>query len=368
MREEGHGLSETKIYRHPNGDNRHNKTTRQIKVGELKIGGGAPVSVQSMTNTPTHDIDKTAAQINALKEAGADLVRMAVPDMKAASALKEIRRQTEIPLVADVHFDHKLALKSVDFVDKIRINPGNIGGADNVRTVADALNERGIPIRIGVNAGSLPIKLKRLPPAQALAEAALTHVRLLEDAGFYNTVISVKSSDVRVTLDANRILAECTEYPLHLGVTEAGIAVPGLIKSSACLGALLLDGIGDTIRISLSGDPVKEIEAGRLLLNSLGLRRDMPEVASCPMCGRTEIDVAELAERVYETVKGLKKPLKIAVMGCVVNGIGESEHADLGVCGGKEHSLLFLRGKKLKTVNNADILPELLRLAEEYTL
>ncbi|MDR3217295.1 MAG: flavodoxin-dependent (E)-4-hydroxy-3-methylbut-2-enyl-diphosphate synthase [Clostridiaceae bacterium] len=342
--------------------------TRQITVGKLKIGGGAAVSVQSMTNTPTCGIDATVAQIDALKAAGADVVRLAVPDMRSAEALKEIRRQTTAVIVADIHFDYKLAVKAADYVDKIRINPGNIGDAAKVKFVADALKERRVPIRIGVNSGSLDgkMKLKRLPLPAALAESALTHARLLEEADFYDIVLSVKSSDVRVTLEANRILAERSSYPLHLGVTEAGIAVPGLIKSAACIGSLLLSGIGDTIRISLSGDPVKEVEAGRLLLNSLGLRRDMPEVISCPTCGRTEIDVAALAEKVYDAVKNKKKYLKIAVMGCAVNGIGESEHADLGVCGGKEHSILFAHGEKIKTVDNKDVLQELLKLTEAF--
>ncbi len=346
--------------------NREN--TKQITVGKLPIGGGAPVSVQSMCNTPTHDVSATINQIFALQEAGCDIVRLAVPDEKAAGALREIRRNCTVPLVADIHFDYKLALAAVEAgFDKIRINPGNIGSAQKLRMVADACRSNGIPIRIGVNSGSVEKKLLEQygNTPKALVESALGHVRLLNDANFDDICISVKSSDVAGTVDAYRMLSRETHYPLHLGVTEAGTAYMGIIKSAAGIGATLLSGIGDTIRVSLTADPVEEVKAGIALLKAVGLRSSGVNIISCPTCGRTKIDLISAANRVEELLKDCKRNITVAVMGCVVNGPGEAREADYGLAGGKGEGLLFKKGEAVAKVPEEKLVDALVQLIEQ---
>lgn len=321
--------------------------SKQIHVGKVAVGGGAPVSIQSMCNTHTEDTPATVAQILRLEQAGCEIVRVAVPDMAAAQKTGEIKRAIHIPLVADIHFDYKLALECArQGVDKIRINPGNIGAPERVRAVADACRERGIPIRIGVNGGSLEKDLLRKyggVTAEALVESALGHVRLLNDCGFDDICISVKCSDVRTNMAAYRMLRAQTDYPLHLGVTEAGLPEQGKIKSAIGIGALLLDGIGDTIRVSLTGDPCLEPPAGIEILQDVGLRRDFVQYVSCPTCGRTCIDVGGIMRRVQQELKGVNVPFKVAVMGCVVNGPGEGREADIGICGGGNGAGLLIK-------------------------
>lgn len=323
------------------------KQTRQIHIGSVALGGGAEVSVQSMTNTKTSDASATLAQIARLAEAGCDIVRCAVPDTAAAEAMREICKNSPIPVVADIHFDYKLALASVEAgVSKIRINPGNIGSRERVRAVADACRERGIPIRVGVNSGSIEKELleKYGRSPTALVESALGHVHILEDVGFSDICISLKSSDVTETVEAYRRLAERVDYPLHVGVTEAGTAYNGIIRSSVGIGTLLMEGIGDTLRVSLTADPVEEIHAGIAILKAIGLRRDGVRVISCPTCGRTQIDLIPLANEVEKALSHVKKSLTVAVMGCVVNGPGEAREADYGIAGGKDEGLLFRKG------------------------
>ncbi|MEG1646662.1 MAG: flavodoxin-dependent (E)-4-hydroxy-3-methylbut-2-enyl-diphosphate synthase [Clostridia bacterium] len=336
--------------------------TRKIKVKNLEIGGGAPISVQSMTNTKTVDIDATVAQILALEQAGCDIIRLAVPDKLSAQALKSIVSQVNAPIVADIHFDYKLAIESVNNgVSKVRINPGNIGDSAKVKYLADYLNERNIPIRIGVNAGSLEKDLQGLSHVDAMVASALKHVKILEDAHFYNTIISVKSSSVKETIDAYRQLSKKVDYPLHVGVTEAGVFSRGVIKSAVGIGALLCDGIGDTIRVSLTDNPLTEVSVAKSILQSLDLTPYV-DVIACPTCARTCINVQEIATNITELTKNIKKPLKIAVMGCIVNGLGEAGDCDFGVAGGVDKSIIFSKGKVLKTVPNADIYKELLGL------
>lgn len=322
--------------------------TRAVTIGDLQIGGGARVSIQSMTNTDTRDATATLAQIRRLAEAGCEIVRVSVYDEACARALREIVDGSPVPLVADIHFDYQLAIASIENgVHKLRLNPGNIGSADKVRAVADCARAHGVPIRIGVNSGSVERSLLEkygAPTPEALAESALNHARMLEDCGFYDIVLSAKSASVRDTVEASRLLSRACDYPLHLGVTEAGLPGQGTIKSAIGIGALLLDGIGDTIRVSLSGDPVEEPRAAKAILRALGLRRGV-DVIACPTCGRTAIDVPGIAARVEAATKGLDLELKIAVMGCVVNGPGEAREADLGVAGGKGGGVLFRRGK-----------------------
>lgn len=323
------------------------RDTKQIFVGELALGGGANVSVQSMCNTRTHDIEATLAQINELSEAGCDIVRLAVPDEKSAVALKEIRRNCGVPLVADIHFDYKLALAAVNAgANKIRINPGNIGGRDKLKLVADACRANRVPIRIGVNSGSLEKDLlnKYGPTPQALCESAMRHIHMLEDINFDDICISIKSSDVGNCVAAYRLISEMTSYPLHLGITETGMPYMGLIKSAAGIGSLLLDGIGDTIRVSLTAEPVEEVKAGIAILRAVGLRKEGVEIISCPTCGRTGIDLMGTAAEVEELLRGIREPITVAVMGCVVNGPGEASHADYGLAGGKGEALLFKKG------------------------
>ena len=326
--------------------------TRQVHVGPMAIGGGAPVSIQSMCNTPTEDVDATVAQILRLEQAGCDIVRVAVPTREAAMAIPAIKSRIHIPLVADIHFDYKLALLCINGgVDKIRINPGNIGSPDRVRAVADGCRERGIPIRVGVNGGSLEKDILRKyggVTAEALAESALGHVRLLEDCGFRDVCISVKCSHVPVNMAAYRLLHERTDYPLHLGVTEAGTPDMGVLKSAIGIGGLLCQGIGDTLRVSLTADPVEEVVAAKRILQAIGLRRSGPDLIACPTCGRTKYDMLSIACEVERRLEGCTKPITVAVMGCVVNGPGEASAADVGIAGGDGEGLLFAKGKILR--------------------
>ena len=326
--------------------------TRQVHVGPVAIGGGAPVSIQSMCNTPTENVDATVAQILRLEQAGCDIVRVAVPTREAAMAIPAIKSRIHIPLVADIHFDYKLALLCIDGgVDKIRINPGNIGSPDRVRAVADGCRERGIPIRVGVNGGSLEKDILRKyggVTAEALAESALGHVRLLEDCGFADVCISVKCSHVPVNMAAYRLLHERTDYPLHLGVTEAGTPDMGVLKSAIGIGGLLCQGIGDTLRVSLTADPVEEVVAAKRILQAIGLRRSGPDLIACPTCGRTRYDMLSIAREVERRLEGCTKPVTVAVMGCVVNGPGEASAADVGIAGGDGEGLLFAKGKILR--------------------
>ena len=338
----------------------------KVKAGAVEIGGGAPVSVQSMTNTRTSDVKGTLAQIDSLFRAGCEIVRVAVRNEQDASAISDIVKESPLPVVADIHFDYRLAITAAkNGAAKIRINPGNIGGEDRVKRLADVLGGAGIPVRIGVNGGSLESEFGGLPLYKAMAESALSHLAMLEKAGFHDTVISVKSSDVVQTVKAYRLLASETDNPLHIGITEAGTVKSGLIKSSAGIGSLLLDGIGDTVRVSLAGDPVKEVGAAIAILRSVGLRGGA-EIVACPTCARTEIPVEELALKTEKALRDIDFNLKVAVMGCAVNGIGEGRDADLGVCGGRDKSLLFMRGEPYKTVDNSDIEAELRKMIEVY--
>jgi (E)-4-hydroxy-3-methylbut-2-enyl-diphosphate synthase len=321
---------------------------KQIKVGGVPIGGGAPVTVQSMTNTKTSDVAETAAQIRRLREAGCDIVRVAVPDLTAARAIEAIKAQAGIPVVADIHFDYKLAIAAAESgADKIRINPGNIGGDDKVRAVTDICRKKGVPIRIGVNAGSLEkdILSRCGVTPEALVESAMRHVRLLNRFDFDDICISVKASDVALTIVANKLLYQTTGYPLHLGVTEAGTEYMGIVKSSVGIGALLAEGIGDTIRVSLTAPPEREVKAGLAILKALGLRRSGADLISCPTCGRTKIDLIPIAEEVERRLERLDRPVTVAVMGCAVNGPGEARRADFGIAGGDGEGILFKKGE-----------------------
>ena len=342
--------------------------TRQIFVGGVPIGGGAPVTIQSMTNTRTDDVAATVAQIRRLAAAGCQIVRVAVPDLAAAKAVGAIKEQIDIPLVVDIHFDYKLALECVAAgCDKVRINPGNIGGEDRVRQVADACRQKGIPIRIGVNGGSLekPILAKYggVTP-EALVESAFGHIRLLEKFDFTDICVSLKSSSVPVTMAAYRLMSEKSDYPLHLGVTETGTRRMGAIKSAVGIGGLLGFGIGDTLRVSLSADPVEEVYAARDILKALGIRKDGPDLISCPTCGRTKIDLIGLAEEVERRLQAVDKPITVAVMGCVVNGPGEASAADVGIAGGDGVGLLFRKGEIVKKVPQERLVDELFALID----
>ena len=328
--------------------------TKQILVGGVPVGGGAPVSIQSMCNTKTHDVPATVDQILRLEEAGCEIIRVAVPDMAAAEAVGAIKSQIHIPLVADIHFDYKLALAcAAQGIDKIRINPGNIGSEDRVKAVADACREGKIPIRIGVNGGSLEKELLDKyggATSEALAESALGHAALLEKFGFTDICISVKCSSVPVTMGAYRLLREKCPYPLHLGVTEAGTPSMGMVKSAMGIGGLLCLGIGDTLRVTLTADPVEEIYAAKKILLAAGLRQEGPNIIACPTCGRTNIDLIPMAEEVERRLAGCRKPITVAVMGCAVNGPGEAAAADVGIAGGKGEGLLFRKGTILRKV------------------
>ena len=343
--------------------------TRQIFVGGVPIGGGAPVTIQSMTNTRTDDVPATVAQIRRLAAAGCQIVRVAVPDLAAAKAVGAIKEQIDIPLVVDIHFDYKLALECVAAgCDKVRINPGNIGGEDRVRQVADACRQKGIPIRIGVNGGSLekPILAKYggVTP-EALVESAFGHIRLLEKFDFTDICVSLKSSSVPVTMAAYRLMSEKSDYPLHLGVTETGTPRMGILKSAVGIGGLLALGIGDTMRVSLSADPVEEVYAARDILKAAGVRKDGPELVACPTCGRTRIDLIGLANEVEERLQSVDKPITVAVMGCAVNGPGEASAADVGIAGGVGEGLLFRKGEIVKKVPQEALVDELFALIEE---
>jgi len=345
------------------------KTTRKVKVGDINIGGDSSIKVQSMTNTDTRDIGATVEQILRLQEAGCDIVRCAVPDQKASDAIGQIVKEIDIPLVADIHFDYRLALSSINNgVSKLRINPGNIGSTDKVRAVVEAAQDKGVPIRIGVNSGSLQRdileKYGDVCP-QALVESALRHVEILEKLNFNDVVISVKSSDVTEMIECYRLISEKVDYPLHLGVTESGTIKSGTIKSSVGIGALLSQGIGDTIRVSLTGDPVEEVIVAREILRSLGHIKEGIELISCPTCGRTQLNLIEIADQLEGRLKGIKKNIKVAVMGCVVNGPGEARRADIGIAGGNGQGLIFRKGEIIKKVREEELVEELIAEIEK---
>ncbi|PIU44541.1 MAG: 4-hydroxy-3-methylbut-2-en-1-yl diphosphate synthase [Ignavibacteriales bacterium CG07_land_8_20_14_0_80_59_12] len=335
------------------------RRSRRVMVGGVPIGGDAPVSVQSMTKTKTGDIEATVAQVLALEEAGCDIIRITVNDREAADALPAIVRRVHIPVVADIHFNHVFALKALEAgVSKVRINPGNIGSRDRIHEVLRAARERGVPIRIGVNSGSLEediLERHGYPTAEALYESAMRHVEICEEFGFSDIVISVKSTDVRLMIDAYRLVAERTDYPLHLGVTEAGTTRVGTVKSAVGIGALLADRIGDTIRVSLTDDPVKEIEVGKEILRSLGLATRNVELITCPTCGRLEVDLFSITRELEEALGHLKKPVKVAILGCAVNGPGEAREADIGVACGKGVGILYRKGEVLRRVKEEEI-------------
>lgn len=337
--------------------------TKVIQIGNCPIGGGSPVAIQSMTNTKTEDVQATVSQILELEEAGCDIIRCAVPTMEAAGALAEIKKQIHIPLVADIHFDYRLAIAAIENgADKIRINPGNIGSAERIRAVVDAAKERNIPIRVGVNSGSLEkeiIEKYGKVTAEGLVESALAQVRLIEEMGYDNLVISIKSSDVMMCIKAHELIAKQTKYPLHVGVTESGSLLAGNIKSAIGLGNILYQGIGDTIRVSLTGPPVEEVRSAKLILKTLGLRRGGVTVVSCPTCGRTQIDLIGLAAKVEKLVEKMDLTIKVAVMGCVVNGPGEAREADLGIAGGKGEGLLIRKGEVIRKVPEENLLDAL---------
>ena len=339
------------------------KNSKVVDVGGVKMGGDNPVRIQSMTNTKTEDVKATVAQILRLEEAGCELVRCTVPTMEAACALKEIKKQIHIPLIADIHFDYKLAIAAIENgADKIRINPGNIGSNEKVKAVVDAARKANIPIRIGVNSGSLERdKIEKYGgvTAEGITESALEKIKLIEDMGYDNLVVSIKSSDVLMSIKAHELIAKSTKHPIHVGITEAGTVWAGNIKSAIGIGIILHEGIGDTIRVSLTGDPVEEIYSAKLILKTLGLRKDGVTVVSCPTCGRTNVDLISLANKVEEMVKDIDKPIKVAVMGCVVNGPGEAREADLGIAGGIGEGLLFKKGEIIKKVPEENLLEEL---------
>lgn len=340
------------------------RITRIVQIGNLKIGGGNPILVQSMCNTDTRDASNTVKQILDLEKAGCEIIRVAVPDMVAAKAIKKIKKNIHIPLVADIHFDYTLALESIkNGVDKVRINPGNIGKIENVQKVVDACKDKNIPVRIGINTGSLEKEAENKygKTAKAMVESALKHIQILEKLHFYNIVISMKASDIQRTIEAYRLLSQKVDYPLHLGITEAGTINTGTIKSAVGLGIMLNEGLGDTIRVSLTGDPIEEVYVGWEILKSLKLRNRGVNFVSCPTCGRTKIDLIGLANKVEKTLIGINKPITVAIMGCVVNGPGEAKEADIGVAGGHHQGVIFKKGKVLRTVPENKIYSELLK-------
>lgn len=343
------------------------KTVKTVKVGDLTLGGGK-IYVQSMLNIPAENIEKSVEQAVKLEKAGCEIIRAAVPRIEDAPLITALKKAVSVPIVADIHFDYKIALACIDAgVDKVRINPGNIGGADKVKAVADACRRNGVPIRIGVNSGSLERELLEKygsPAPEALVESALGHVRLLNDCDFDDIVISIKSSDVRQTIAAYRLLSEKTDYPLHLGVTEAGTEHMGVLKSAVGIGSLLCDGIGDTIRVSLTADPIREVYAAKDILKACGMGGGA-EIVSCPTCGRTKIDLISLADRVEEMLRDVDKPIKVAVMGCAVNGPGEAREADIGIAGGNGEGIIFRKGEILRKVPENMILDELKKEIEK---
>ena len=342
--------------------------TKQIQVGNVQIGGGAPVSIQSMCNTKTTDVEGSLAQIKALYTAGCEIVRLTVPTLEAAETFGRIAAQSPLPLVADIHFDYRCAIAAAEHgAAKIRINPGNIGGEDRVKAVVDCCKAHHIPIRVGVNGGSLEKELLEKyghPTPEALVESAFGHIRLLEKYGFYDTCVSMKSSNVPLMMAAYRLFASQSDYPLHVGVTETGTEYMGTVKSAMGIGGLLCLGIGDTIRVSLTADPVKEVTAAKAILKAAGLRKDGVNIVSCPTCGRTQIDLIGLANRVEEALKDCKKPITVAVMGCVVNGPGEAREADVGVAGGDGCGVLFVKGELREKLPYDQLLPALLRYVD----
>lgn len=352
----------------------HRSNTRPVKVGNLTIGGSNELFIQSMATTKTHDVEATVAEILRLEEAGCQIVRVAVPDERAADALAEIKSKISIPLVADIHFDYRLALKAIDAgVDKIRINPGNIGRRDRVVKVVNAAKAKGIPIRIGVNAGSLEKKFIEkygYPTAEGMVESALDHIKILEDLDFHDIIVSLKASDVNLAIEAYDLASKAFSYPLHLGITESGTQFAGGIKSAAGLGAILSKGIGNTLRVSLSADPVEEIKVAREVLKSFGLSSNAATLISCPTCGRIEIDLISIANEVEEYISTIKAPIKVAVLGCAVNGPGEAREADIGIAGARGEGLLFRHGKIVRKVPEETMVEELKKeidiLAEEY--
>lgn len=345
------------------------RKTRRITVGGVPVGGGSPVTVQSMTNTPTADVPATVAQIRELAATGCEIVRVAVPDMDSADAVAEIRKSIEVPLIADIHFDWRLALKALDSgADGLRLNPGNIGSRERIKEVVSAASERKVPIRIGVNAGSLEkdiLKKYGHPTAEALVESATRHVRILEDLGYQEMKISMKASSVPLTVEAYRLLSSEVDYPLHIGVTEAGTFFSGTVKSAAGLGTLLSEGIGDTLRVSLTGDPVDEVRVGWQILKALELRRRGVNVISCPTCGRVKYDCAGVATELEDRLSHIAEPLNVAVMGCVVNGPGEAMESDVGVAGGDGVGLIYVKGKAVRKVPEAELVDALVEEVEK---
>jgi len=344
------------------------RKTRQVQVGTVKIGGDAPISVQSMTSTDTRDVKATVDQIRQLEEAGCEIIRVAVPDMEAAAALPKIKSEMTVPLIADIHFDHRLALKAAEIVDCVRINPGNIGAWWKMTEVIKAVNDRGIPLRVGVNGGSLERPLLEkygYPTAEALSESALNAVHALEDVGFTNMKVSLKASDVHMAVDAYYLFSQHSNYPLHLGITEAGTVQTGAVKSAIGLGWLLSQGIGDTVRVSLAADPVEEVKVGFEILKSLELRHRGINVIACPTCGRVEIDVVKMANELEKRLGHIKTPLNVSVLGCVVNGIGEGKEADIGIAGGEGVGILFKKGKLVRKVPIAELMECLIEEVEQ---
>ncbi len=347
--------------------------TRKVLIGNVEVGGGSPVKIQSMNNTDTRDVKATLEQISRLKDAGCDITRVAIPDMEAAMAMAEISKNSPIPVVADIHFDYRLAIEACkNGASKIRINPGNIGGPENIKAVVDVCKDRGIPIRVGVNSGSISRQILAKygeVNAEAMTESALGAVKLLEDADFGDIVISIKSSSPKLTIDTYKILSAACDYPLHVGVTEAGTVREGVIKSAVGIGALLAMGIGDTIRVSLTGDPVDEVYAARSILKALDLRDGGITFISCPTCGRTQVPLIELAREIEDRVSRLPYNLKVAVMGCVVNGPGEARECDIGIAGGKDEFVLFEKGQPVRKIPAADaveeFVKEVIRIGEE---
>ena len=346
------------------------QNTKEIRIGDVVIGGNHPVAIQSMTNTKTEDIKGTVEQIHRLEAAGCEIVRCTVPTLEAAEALREIKKNIQIPLVADIHFDYRMAIAAIENgADKIRINPGNIGGEERLRAVVDKAKEHEIPIRVGVNSGSLEKTLLEkygAVTAEGIVESALDKVRMIEEMGYDNLVVSIKSSDVMMCVKAHELIAEQCPYPLHVGITEAGTVYSGNIKSSIGLGIILYEGIGNTIRVSLTGDPSEEIRSAKLILKTLGLRKGGIEVVSCPTCGRTQIDLIGLANQVEKMVQEFPLDLKVAVMGCVVNGPGEARDADIGIAGGKGEGLLIKKGEVVKKVKEEELLETLRRELQNW--
>jgi len=337
------------------------KNTRVVRVGDVKVGGGAPISIQSMTNTLTKNARATIKQIQKLEQEGCEIVRVSVPDTESLEALREIKKNINIPLVADIHYDYKIAIEAANIVDKIRINPGNIGNIDKIKSVVYAAKNNSIPIRIGVNLGSLEkdIEQKYGLTAEAMAESALRNIKILEDLNFYNIIVALKSSNVLKTVKANKLFSEKSDHPLHLGITESGSAFSGTIKSSVGIGGLLLAGIGDTIRVSLSADPVEEVKVAKQILSSLNLRKFGVEVTACPTCARANFDVAKVCKEVEKKTSRLKKSIHIAIMGCAVNGPGEAKEADLGIVGGNP-CLFYKKGEVIKKINKNEVIKTLL--------